>query len=234
MRVLDWGCGIGTAVAELREQGWEASGADIDADAVDRGNEAIAGRPLRRIEHGLSPWPSGVFDFIFSQETFEHVADIQSAVQEIRRLSAPGSVGFHTFPAKFRLVEPHVFVPFLHWFPKNRLMFSYLWVCCHVGIGHSSEVNKRALAGLTATESAAFSYRYMREHTFYRSYRAVCHEFRQAGLTVESPILEHPRLARLARPLSVPLIRPLARFLLLNFVTVQIETHLANASNASG
>ena len=232
LRVLDWGCGIGTAVAQLRKNGWDASGADIDEDAIERGNAAIAGAPLSLIEDGRGPWPSGTFDFVFSEQTFEHVADIDAATREIRRLTAPGGLGFHTFPAKFRIVEPHVFVPFLHWLPKNRLMLNYLRLCCKVGIGHSSEVNKRAIAGLSPSEAAAFSYAYMRDHTFYRSYRTVTSAFRTAGFGVSSPILEHPKLERLRSAVSVPLVQPIAESVLLNFVTVQIETQLPRTASA--
>src|SRR5438093_949305 len=69
LRVLDWGCGIGTAVQQLRGEGWTAYGADIDRDAVQRGNEILASSPLVVVDaNGRTSLPDGEFDFVFSQE----------------------------------------------------------------------------------------------------------------------------------------------------------------------
>jgi SAM-dependent methyltransferase len=225
-RILDWGCGLGIAVDQLRSLGWTAQGADIDFEAVERGNKAVAGQPLRSIIDGRAPFDDGSFDFVYSQEVFEHVADLASTIREIRRLSATGADGMHIFPARFRIVEPHVFVPFLHWLPKNWVMRGYLRLCCEIGIGHSSEVNKRALAGLSPAQAAAFSFRFIRDNTFYRSYGTVAREFRRVGFRVSAPILQHRRLIRFRQTLALPGVARIARPLLLTFVTVYIKTHL--------
>ncbi len=37
IRVLDWGCGRGQAVVRLRQLGYNAAGADIDAESIENG-----------------------------------------------------------------------------------------------------------------------------------------------------------------------------------------------------
>jgi len=226
-RVLDWGCGIGTAVAELRSAGWNAMGADIDPDGVERGNAALGGDFLASIDsHGRTAYPDGGFDFVFSQEVFEHVADVDQAVSEIRRLTAAGGLGFHVFPARFRLMEPHVFIPFAHWVPKGRLLHAYVWLCYRFGIHRSSDVNKRALAGLDLSQRAAFTYNYLLTGTYYRGYRKVAGAFREAGFEVRSPILEHRHLARISPLFRLPGLGALAKAIFLNVTSVQLSSRL--------
>jgi hypothetical protein len=53
--------------------------------------------------------------------------DPDALAAELGRIIAAGGGGMHVFPAKWSIVEPHLHVPIVHWLPKNRLRYWYLW-----------------------------------------------------------------------------------------------------------
>src|SRR5579863_7351807 len=57
------------------------------------------------------PYPDNHFDFIFSGEVLEHVQHHGSVLSEIARVLKPLGCSIHSFPSKYRLLEPHMFVP---------------------------------------------------------------------------------------------------------------------------
>jgi SAM-dependent methyltransferase len=129
IHVLDLGCGRGAHVFKLRQIGYSTYGIDVDPNVVRNGQKLFN-------DHGLdhssiiklvcpgSVWPfeDGFFDLVFSDQVFEHVSDLNGVIAEISRVTKAGGVSFHRFPAQFIRVEPHVFVPFVHWLPKIVLI----------------------------------------------------------------------------------------------------------------
>lgn len=88
-RLLDVGCGKGSFIARMREQGWDVEGLEVDADAVE----------YARSKSGLSVhlgslenihFPDDTFDVITSNHVIEHVHDPISLVQECLRVLKPG------------------------------------------------------------------------------------------------------------------------------------------------
>ena len=69
--------------------------------------------------HGQTDLPANFFHFVFTHYVLEHVADIEAVTREIARVTAPGGCGFHVYPGQLRPIEPHLFMPFVHWLPKN-------------------------------------------------------------------------------------------------------------------
>ncbi len=57
------------------------------------------------------PFDDATFDFVFSEQVFEHVQDQALWWRELYRVMRPGALGIHTFPARWRLVESHTYVP---------------------------------------------------------------------------------------------------------------------------
>lgn len=129
-RILDFCCGTGAVVREFLDAGYNIRGfepwtgfAGEPHPAVDtlgwsgpftvedyRARTPPDLRGQWRKDLRL-PYADGAFDFIISQETMEHVPCHDTALRELRRVLAPGGIAIHTFPAKWRLIEPHVFVP---------------------------------------------------------------------------------------------------------------------------
>lgn len=128
VRILDVGCGRGDTVAWLCAEGFDAYGIDVSADYLARGRDylvnTLGADPDRlRLLHGdfSYPFADGSFDIVLSDQVIEHVGDLDRFAAEVSRVSAPGAVGMHIFPAKWRPVETHLLAPFVHWLPKGPL-----------------------------------------------------------------------------------------------------------------
>lgn len=87
--LLDVGCGKGSFIVRMREQGWDVEGLEVDADAVE----------YARSKNGLSVhlgslednhFPDDTFDVITSNHVIEHVHDPISLIQECLRVLKPG------------------------------------------------------------------------------------------------------------------------------------------------
>ena len=95
-RVLDLGCGTGWAsrrLAKLVPEG-EVVGLDVADEMVRRAEQASAGIKNVRYVWGSAesiPRPDNVFTKVLSVESFYYYADQGKALDEIRRVMAPGS-----------------------------------------------------------------------------------------------------------------------------------------------
>jgi ubiquinone/menaquinone biosynthesis C-methylase UbiE len=57
------------------------------------------------------PYRDQEFDFVYSEQVFEHVMNPDQAIGELARVQRPHGVGLHLFPARYRPIECHVLVP---------------------------------------------------------------------------------------------------------------------------
>jgi 2-polyprenyl-3-methyl-5-hydroxy-6-metoxy-1,4-benzoquinol methylase len=125
-RLLDFGCGGGTLLRQLHEQGWQVLGMDVSPEVVER-VQAETGLPvlLGTLPHAeLTPHS---FDLITMWHSLEHVPDPLSTLREAQRLLVPGgkvmvvapnidSLAFRTFgQAWFGLDLPRHFTHFAPW-----------------------------------------------------------------------------------------------------------------------
>ena len=125
-RIVDWGCGRGALVLWLREHGYDVVGVDIDQTALQKGAALFESRGhlvedcLRVLDPlGRAPFPDASFHFVTSYQVVEHIEDLDAASAEWARLTADGGAGLHIYPPHLRPIEPHLFMPFVHWLPKN-------------------------------------------------------------------------------------------------------------------
>lgn len=86
-RVLDVGCGDGTIIRSLDEQGWQAEG--VDPDEV-----VVAGLQTRgvKVSGGTledQEFPTSSFDAVTMSHVIEHVHDPRRLLQECRRVLRP-------------------------------------------------------------------------------------------------------------------------------------------------
>lgn len=151
-RILDFCCGAGGMVSAFLENGYNVRGFEpfatderhpmVDTlgwDCPYTTETYLAPSPpdLHSQWQNLRlPYPDGAFDFVFSQEVMEHVPCHETALRELRRVLATGGIAIHTFPARWRLIEPHVGVPMgakiLHpvwyrlWFELRPRMSNFL------------------------------------------------------------------------------------------------------------
>ncbi len=89
-RILEIGCGIGTVVAELARQGYDAMGTDISQVAIEYGRAKYGNVRLEVQPAEELPYADGTFDIVLSFDLFEHIARIDRHVGEVQRVLKPG------------------------------------------------------------------------------------------------------------------------------------------------
>jgi SAM-dependent methyltransferase len=170
--VLDFGCGGGHFVREMRDRGLAAFGCDIefanDEDASSR--ELRDGGFVRLIdaERYRLPFEDDTFDFILSYQVFEHVRNYPEAVSEIRRVLKPGGVTFHIYTSRYIPIEPHVHVPLA------AMLRSYRWLYLWAGLGIRNEFQ----TGMSAKETARQNLEYLTGRTNYLTKAAIRDQFK--------------------------------------------------------
>jgi SAM-dependent methyltransferase len=85
--MLDVGCGSGRFLEKMRQKGWDVHGVEPSRSAAQLGRRQWQ----LDIRHGTLPsasqgWPDGMFDYIRSNHSFEHIPNPLDALGEMRRL----------------------------------------------------------------------------------------------------------------------------------------------------
>lgn len=170
-RILDFGCGNGSRVRRLRALGYDIYGVDIkfksgpDVEELQQKGEIT----LIRHEPYRIPFPDSYFDFVFSEQVFEHVQNQAETAAELARVMKPGALGLHRFPSRLRPLESHVKVPFSSVFRPKWWMLFWTWA------GFCKPLQK----GLPVQEVAMQNRTYLEAHTNYLSGRSISQVFRQ-------------------------------------------------------
>ena len=141
LRVLDFGCGRGDVVQELRELKIDCYGADVFYDGASydelRESESYRSGIIRELGDGdVIPFPDQFFDVIISNAVFEHIEDKQRALQQLERVLKPGGTMFHHFPTLEVILEGHMAIPCAHWFQAGKLRFAFVAGLRCMGLGN--------------------------------------------------------------------------------------------------
>ncbi|MCS6846694.1 MAG: methyltransferase domain-containing protein [Anaerolineae bacterium] len=125
-RVLEFGCGIGTYVREIRRYTPHVFGFDIEVERL-RAGRARGVEGLLAAEAERLPFADGAFDVVFSNEVLEHVQDDRAACREIARVLRPGGRAVIFAPNRLYPFETHGIYwrgqyhfgnkPFVNWLP---------------------------------------------------------------------------------------------------------------------
>ena len=95
-RLLDYGCGYGRTLAELRDAGWRnALGVDFSGEMIARGRAEHPDLDLRRIDRVRLGEADGAFDvaLLFAVlTTIPDEAEQDAVMAELRRLVRPGGL----------------------------------------------------------------------------------------------------------------------------------------------
>lgn len=123
---LDVGCSSGiitSAVASLSDR---VLGLDYDEVAL-LATDAVTRARVRFIRGDAMhlPFRDGVVEVVICAQVYEHVPDAKLLVKEIHRVLASDGLVFFSGPNWLFPIEPHYFLPFLHWLP-GRLADLYL------------------------------------------------------------------------------------------------------------
>jgi SAM-dependent methyltransferase len=162
--VLDFGCGAGLTMDAYAAAGFTVWGCDIELGAEPHPRARAIESPYRL------PFGDDTFDFAFSDQVFEHVQDYPAAVHELARVLRPDGVSLHIFPARWRPIEGHTFVPLA------GVVRSPAWLRLWAALG----VRNGFQRGMDAATVARVNAEYLDAHTAYPSRRAIRSAFGSA------------------------------------------------------
>jgi len=125
-RVLEFGCGIGTYVREIRRYTPHVFGFDIEVERLQAGRARGVEGLLAAVAERL-PFADDTFDVVFSNEVLEHVQDDRAACREIARVLRRGGRAVIFAPNRLYPFETHGIYwrgqyhfgnkPFVNWLP---------------------------------------------------------------------------------------------------------------------
>ncbi len=187
VKVLDWGCGKGLEVIWLNLNGYNVVGVDIDKEPIHNGLSLAEELGLKKdslqiiSDDNKTSYSNEYFDLVFSNQCFEHVKDIDKVAKEVYRITKRGGEGYHELPAYLNPYEGHLYMPFVHWLPKNRIR--HLAILFFVLI--KREPFWLELNDMNVLEKGMNYYKYSINKTFYRSTRTLKKVFSDEGFTVK-------------------------------------------------
>ena len=179
LRVLDLGCGKGGMVAWLLEQGFDAYGLDVRPDYIANGSAYVGSGRLKVLDDRSYPFADDYFDIVLSNQVFEHVLDLPGLAREVSRTTKPGGLGLHIFPARWTVIEPHMFTPVVHWLPKGPMRRAGIKLALRAGKAAPYFVDR------SLDERVAIFANYSETETFYRAPKEIKHSLESAGLSVD-------------------------------------------------
>jgi len=100
-KILEIGCGIGSVVEELAKKGYDVTGTDISAAAIDYGKKKY---PQIRLEVQAAealPYDDGIYDVVLSFDLFEHIFQIDKHLWQVHRILKPGGYYLFQTPHKY-------------------------------------------------------------------------------------------------------------------------------------
>jgi SAM-dependent methyltransferase len=135
--ILDFGCGAGALVKNLRENGLEAVGLEIDRDVIRQ-------HALREVAEHLIyyhgelplPFPSKSFQSVTAIEVLEHINDYESVLSEIFRLAARRVLLTVPDMTAIPVLHKHGVVPW-HLLESTHVNFFTPESLRHILVGHT-------------------------------------------------------------------------------------------------
>jgi SAM-dependent methyltransferase len=89
-RVLEIGAGTGAMLQALRDRGADAEGVELRQDLIDEARRFFGPLPIQRVTGTALPFPDASFDVVVSFDVFEHIADSDAHLAEVRRVLRQG------------------------------------------------------------------------------------------------------------------------------------------------
>jgi len=115
---LDIGCSSGIITSTVAPFFGKVVGLDYDEVGL-RATDSVARARVQFIRGDAMSLPLGdnTVDVIICAQVYEHVPDADLLFREIYRVLVPGGLVFFSGPNWLFPIEPHYFLPFLHWLP---------------------------------------------------------------------------------------------------------------------
>ncbi len=164
-KILDFGCGNGDFVQKLRQDGYNAYGCDLKFKQGKFADDLKKEGVISFINYApyKLPYKDNEFDFIVSETVFEHVQNYEETIAELHRVLKPGGYSLHLFPAKYGIIESHVYVPFA------SVLQNYYYLLFWAFLGIRTKQQK----GKTAKDVVVANKKYLSSSTNYLSTRQI-------------------------------------------------------------
>lgn len=171
LTILDFGCGKGSTVKLLRQEGINCYGADVFYEGSswnDIYNSELFKQNFIRLipDDGEIPFEDKFFDVILSSSVFEHIQNKQNTLIRLTRVLKDNGLMYHHFPAQEVIREEHIGIPFVHWLPKGKIRYAYTVILNSVGLGYFKN-------NLSPKDWAKEKLEWIDKYCFYDTYREI-------------------------------------------------------------
>ena len=152
--ILDLGCGEGWMVYAFRKLGYKAFGTDIISVSsavhtlMQREGLCRSGEQLFSTVNPSDcriPDDDNSFDLVVSYDVMEHIKNYPAVFDEIERILKPSGKSLHSFPSRYRLIEPHVSIPLATIFQQYRFLLFWSWLGFGLGANKRTEARRISL-----------------------------------------------------------------------------------------
>jgi SAM-dependent methyltransferase len=93
------------------------------------------------------PYPDNSFDIVMSNQVIEHVKNADVFFKELNRVMSIGAYSIHSYPVKEIIIEPHYFLPLVHWVDNWDLRKFIIKFFSRFGLGTFKKQLKDGLTG---------------------------------------------------------------------------------------
>jgi cyclopropane fatty-acyl-phospholipid synthase-like methyltransferase len=100
-RIMEIGCGIGSIVSELSEQGYDITGTDISNKAIEYGLKKYGDIKLHVQPAEELQSEDQTFDIVLSFDLFEHIARVDKHISEVYRVLKTDGIYLFQTPNKY-------------------------------------------------------------------------------------------------------------------------------------
>ena len=118
-KLLDFGCGKGQFCALAQQNGFQAFGYDLAHDLVQIGKNK--GRSLYTGDFTRFAKKQGPFDFIHSDQVFEHLVDPVSVLEKLKSVLTPSGILCLSVPLRESFLHEYRFMEHLSYFSESSL-----------------------------------------------------------------------------------------------------------------
>ena len=198
LKILDWGCGRGDLVKFLNNQGYDCYGLEVEnskkiTKQLALNENSFPKNKISFIKHdNATEFMSNTFDVVITNQVLEHMSNKIEFINELKRILKTGGFSYNILPAKFRFVEVHIKMPFVHWLPKNKIRKFLITFFNIFKIKHWSECKH-----LSFKQQVQYYYEYSINKTFYLGANDLFKDFKKNGFHVNDYYLKNKILDNL-------------------------------------
>ncbi len=188
-KILELGCGDGSGVnlmrnilkSQYKEFNIEVFGLDYQTESKNVVKTKYNDKNLIKLKNTSQKYPfkKNTFDYIYSNQVFEHVEDIDLLVENLQRVLKNNGINIALYPEKNIIREPHCLIPFVHRIRNKKikkiLVKKFYPFFCKIN-------NKKIIDPEIMAE-------YIINFTFYRSRPEIRKAFNKKGMRVSWPVI---------------------------------------------